>query len=125
MLDFLRIGRGDGEKLAVWQGSGFGAPTLIAVHCLRPGGDHPLDRDECAPGAGDRDLQTAADLFRDGIGSRVISFMSMRCCRSASRSTFDQLVFGSASRMRTTSWIAPNASWPGMVGVAEAPCIPA
>jgi hypothetical protein len=49
----------------------------------------------------------------------VTSFMSMRCWRSPSRSTFDHSVFGSASRMRTTSWIAPNASWPGRVGVVE------
>ena len=67
MLDFLRIGRGDGEKLAVRQGGSFRAPPLMAVHCLRPDGDHPLDRDKRAPGAGDRDLQTAIDLFRGGV----------------------------------------------------------
>ena len=68
MLDFLRIGRGDGEKLAVRQGGSFRAPPQMAVHCLRPGGNHPLDRDKRAPGAGDRDLQAPVDLFRGGIG---------------------------------------------------------
>ena len=68
MLDLLRIGGGNGEKLAVRQGGSFRAPPLMSVHCLRPGGDHPMDRDERMPGAGDRDLQTPVDRFRGGIG---------------------------------------------------------
>ena len=44
MLDFLRIGRGDGEKLAVWQGGSFRVPPLMTVHCLPPGGTGALTK---------------------------------------------------------------------------------
>ena len=37
---------------------------------LNPGGDHSLDREERAPGAGDRDLQTPLDLLRGGVGAQ-------------------------------------------------------
>jgi hypothetical protein len=42
----------------------------MAVHYLRPGGDHPLDRDERTPGAGDRNLQTPSISFRGGVGAQ-------------------------------------------------------
>ena len=70
MLEFLRIGRGDGEKLPIRQGGSFPAPPLMAVHYLRPGGDLPLDRDERTPGAGDRNLQTPSISFRGGVGAQ-------------------------------------------------------
>jgi hypothetical protein len=56
VLDLLRVGRRDGEKLTIRQRSSFRAPPPMAVHGLRPGGDHLLDRDEGAPGAVDGDL---------------------------------------------------------------------
>jgi hypothetical protein len=68
MLDFLGIGGADGEKLAVLQHRSFRAPPLMAVHRGGPSGDHMLDGDERAPGAGDRDLQTPVDLFQGGVG---------------------------------------------------------
>src|SRR5271165_143804 len=68
MLDFLRIRRGDGEKLAIRQRRRLGIPAVKAVHGLSVGRDHPLDGDECAPTAGDRDLQAAVDLFRGSVG---------------------------------------------------------
>ncbi len=44
------------------------------------------------------------------------SFMSMRCWRNRSMSTLVQSVAGSASRILTTSAMAPKASCPGIVG---------
>ena len=46
--------------------------------------------------------------------SSVTAFMSTRCWRSASMSTFDQSVSGSASRMATISWIAAKALSAGL-----------
>ena len=47
----------------------------------------------------------------------VVRFLGLRQ-RNASRLTLDHLVLGSDSKIRTISWIAPKASWPGIVGVA-------
>jgi hypothetical protein len=54
--DFLRVSRRDGKKFPIRQWGSFSTPALTTIHGLRPGGDHPLDRDERAPGAKDGDL---------------------------------------------------------------------
>src|SRR5438477_435682 len=68
VLDFFWVGRGDGQEFAVRQFGRLGAPSVVAVRRLNPGRDHPLDGDERAPAAGDRDLQSAVDLLGRGLG---------------------------------------------------------
>src|SRR5260370_42225850 len=67
-LDFLRITRGAGEKLAIRQHRRLGGPAVETVHGLSVCRDHPLDGNERAPAAGDRDLQATLYRLGGGIG---------------------------------------------------------
>src|SRR6516162_2152769 len=67
VLGLLRVRRRNGQEFAVRQFGCFGAPSVLAVRHLNPGGDHPLDRNERAPAAGDGDLQAAVDLLGRGL----------------------------------------------------------
>jgi len=67
MPDLLWVARGDREQFPVRQLSSFRTPPLMAVHRLRPGGDHPLDGRERPVPTGDRDFQPAVDLFQSSL----------------------------------------------------------
>src|ERR1051325_7169289 len=68
VLNLLRIGRGDGQELAVRDFRRLGAPSVVPVRHLSISRDHSLDGDKRAPAALDGDLQAVVDLLWRGIG---------------------------------------------------------
>src|SRR5271169_6931382 len=56
VLDLFGLACGDREQFAIRERGRFCAPAVETVHSLGVCGDHPLDRDQCAPAPGNRDL---------------------------------------------------------------------